>query len=540
MREPLVIRPQESAIGNVFDEALKGYQAHPGYEASYKGMLAAAIKQKLLQAQQSQQAQLNQQSALAKIFSQHMGEDPNAPTAAELTAAAMVGPGTTKDMGDQFRNAYQTALATGDSDAMRRSMVMGGHSIDQNFAPTGADAAAIQNRNAWNVPLTDAQVKGNYTQALWDKLSPRQQATIIDANKSGMNLSMGPDGTTTMTSGGPGTFQPGDFGAPAAGGKNPSPLGPLQGATMATMQGKTLQNQALIDQLMDHAKLIAAAKDSDFGPAGKAQVLAGDAATNAKGLADLIGSMGYKGSAAFSEQAKAAALKNGANPDTINQIFSGNPNIMRMEYSAAALRGPVAQYLAGVDGHRAAQGEYLKEADDIVEDPTKLGAGKVRSMQALQTLVHGLSINQNANSGARLPIDDIAESIMPGNVPTAAPVVNQPFAVPTAPVPTGPISAPVATNAPDGGSSVTVAQPIATLSQPTAPVPSAPMPPIDAPDGSHAKPFKPLSADDYSKLPDNSSYLDPMGNIRTKPGANTLVPNGPPPVGSVPLTQGGY
>lgn len=540
MREPLVIRPQESAIGNVFDEALKGYQAHPGYEASYKGMLAAAIKQKLLQAQQSQQAQLNQQSALAKIFSQHMGEDPNAPTSAELTAAAMVGPGTTKDMGDQFRNAYQTALATGDSDAMRRSMVMGGHSIDQNFAPTGADAAAIQNRNAWNVPLTDAQVKGNYTQALWDKLSPRQQATIIDANKSGMNLSMGPDGTTTMTSGGPGTFQPGDFGAPAAGGKNPSPLGPLQGATMATMQGKTLQNQALIDQLMDHAKLIAAAKDSDFGPAGKAQVLAGDAATNAKGLADLIGSMGYKGSAAFSEQAKAAALKNGANPDTINQIFSGNPNIMRMEYSAAALRGPVAQYLAGVDGHRAAQGEYLKEADDIVEDPTKLGAGKVRSMQALQTLVHGLSINQNANSGARLPIDDIAESIMPGNVPTAAPVVNQPSAVPTAPVPTGPMSAPVATNAPDGGSSVTVAQPIATLSQPTAPVLSAPVPPIDAPDGSHAKPFKPLSADDYSKLPDNSSYLDPMGNIRTKPGANTLVPNGPPPVGSVPLTQGGY
>lgn len=562
MREPLVIRPQESAIGNVFDEALKGYQAHPGYEASYKGMLAAAIKQKLLQAQQSQQAQLNQQSALAKIFSQHMGEDPNAPTAAELTAAAMVGPGTTKDMGDQFRNAYQTALTTGNSDAMRRSMVMGGHSIDQNFAPTGADAAAIQNRNAWNVPLSEGQVKGSYLQAMEPFLSPRQKLNIVAPG--GTNMSLSPTGGLSISSSPNGNAMPGEYGALPPG---TSMMPKVQDSTLALRDDTAMKAQQAMDVLRIYETVSKAMDPTKFGLSGDVQEHAGHWVNQIQQVAGAAGLPVDQ----FNKKLTDTLAKAGAAPGIAQGLISGNMDINKLSGLQAAALSQVTQVLNGFS-ERPPNEYIIKMANELLPQPFGPGGSQALNQQGIDTAKTLTQAVINRMAPQPEPVYATPTQANMAPVPNApvqnqVPLTNHPSAVPTAPVPTGPMSAPVATNAPDGGSSVTVAQPIATLSQPTAPVPSAPVPPIDAPIGpvqvkSRADvmglnegqqfmapgstkiftvPKKVGNPDDLAKVPAGSPYLDMTdGSVKYKPNANAMDPNGAPPAGSVPVPQGSY
>lgn len=566
MREPLIIRPQEGPIANLFNDVMKVQMAHPAYEAQYKGQQAALAAAKTREADAAFNAAGMQRQTMADILQQHLSNgnavvpwtnpdtgavvqntDPSAPmeTPADRAAriqpmigSAMTGPGVTKDMAEQFREALSAAKAVGTSDEARQSMVLGGHSVDQNFAPTGADAAAVQHRNAWDVPLTDAQVKGKYTQLLWDKLSDRQKANVIDANKSGMNLSMGPDGTTTMTSGGPGTFQPGDFGGPAVGTPATSPLGPMTNTTLSTMQGKTLQNQALIDRLTDYAKLVANSPDSHFGVAGKGQVLAGDVASQVKGLSDFTKSLGIKNTSGFADQIKNAALANGADANTVNSLFAGTPEIMSLENLHNSLIGPVAQAISGAEGGRQPAEAYTKIASEMLENPTALGAGKIKTLQALKNLVHDTRISQNAYSGKPSPVDQYLsqfESVAP--VSAVAPAV-------------APMSAPATSTDAQGNTATVVSEPIAALSNsavaPVAPQPADPAatfnatptaagtPPVVQPDvaASPSGPIQVKSKADLVGMAPGTVFIDPNGVQRVIP--HVQVPGSAPPVGSTP------
>lgn len=571
MRERLVIKPQESPIGGVFDQAMKGYIARPGYESTYKGMEAGKIKQVMDTAALTRQAQIAQQSAMAQILERHMAggaavkpwtnpdtgavvqnTDTNAPMESPAEQAAriqpliggsMVGPGVTSDMAKQFVEALAASKAMGGSDEARQSMILGGHSVDQNFAPTAAEGNAIQHRNAWDVPLNEGQVKGSYLQAMEPFLSPRQKLNIVAPG--GTNMSLSPTGGLSISSSPNGNALPGEYGALPPG----TPIMPkVQDSFLAEQQKNMMKAQQAMDVLRIYETASKSMDPTKFGLSGDVQEHAGHWVNQIQQLAGAAGLPVDQ----FNKKLTETLSKAGADPGIAQGLISGNMDINKLAGLQAAAKSQIIQVLNGFSD-RPPNDHIIKMADEMLPQPFGPGGSQALNQQGIET---GKTLTQAFINRAQ---------------PSPEPVYATPTQANMAPVPNAPGQSLAEKVVNSVHSASMAAADAGGTTQPMAPMPSAvassSLPPMAAPTGpiqvkSRADvmglnegqqfmapgstkiltvPKKVGSPDDLAKVPAGSPYLDMTdGSVKYKPNANAMDPNGAPPAGSVPIPQGSY
>lgn len=225
MRVPLVVNQQPSGLAQAFSQIGSSFASMP--TADQRALYQAQADLQTAQAAEKTReaaALANAPAQLSQIFAQHYD---TAPGATELNFDAPEGENglvpespanmaarTTPKMAELFAGlgkdnaaavteGMRLAQAFGTPDDMRRSMVIGGHGIDANFAPTASEGDRITTRNINDdirkrnsQPMSESEWKAGVLAKNFDnldKLNPMQQNVIGALPKKGMSASMNPE-----------------------------------------------------------------------------------------------------------------------------------------------------------------------------------------------------------------------------------------------------------------------------------------------------------------------------------------------------------
>ena len=244
MREQVTFNPQSSALAKAFSDVSTAMFAHPPEERAQKQAMADYYRAKADEAGMVNRGRATAQQSLADIMKQYTaagqpvkpwtnpdtGEviqntDLSTPLESSEQRATRVQPliaqgmlSGDKDMASMFKEALSAVNAYGAPDDMRRSMVIGGHNVTPDFAPTAAEGDRIRqtvsdqtsSRDIAKInatPLSDSQVKGRFLNENFDKLdklNPNQQKALGALPSNGTSISMDPDGNVSVNMGGSG------------------------------------------------------------------------------------------------------------------------------------------------------------------------------------------------------------------------------------------------------------------------------------------------------------------------------------------------
>lgn len=225
MRVPLVVNQQPSGLAQAFSQIGSSFASMP--TADQRALYQAQADLQTAQAAEKTREAAAVASApaeLSQIFAQHYD---TAPGATELNFDAPEGQNglvpespanmatrTTPKLAALFANlgkdnagaiteGMRLAQAFGTPDDMRRSMVIGGHGIDANFAPTASEGDRITTRNINDdirkrnsQPMSESEWKAGQLSKNFEHLgdlSPQQQIALDVAPKKGISLSTNPE-----------------------------------------------------------------------------------------------------------------------------------------------------------------------------------------------------------------------------------------------------------------------------------------------------------------------------------------------------------
>ncbi len=253
MRVPLVVQPQTSPLAQSFADISKMLLSAPTPEdrelKRVQGEYYAANTDKM-RAEADQMAKQNTAlsgagNTLAGIFGDYTASgapivpwtnpDDNQfiqnPSGMPMESPEMAGTRRTTSLADLYAQVGKenaeamteglaAAQAFGTPDDMRRSMVLRGKDINENFSPTGDEGNRIAGRNEGlqrttelakiaATPLSESQVKGGFLQDNFDSLdalSPYQLKALDALPSQGFSITTNPDGTTTVNMGGSGNL----------------------------------------------------------------------------------------------------------------------------------------------------------------------------------------------------------------------------------------------------------------------------------------------------------------------------------------------
>jgi len=223
MRQGLIVTPQPSPIAQAFGEAIKGmYAGGTAQEQELKEAMAQHYTAKNMEMQNQQRALREAPQTLAGMFEQHMpqgmpvdefiGPPPETGFQTETPEqrAQRIGIGLAdvygrvgKENAEAMHNGLAAGQTFGTADDMRRSMVLQGKAIDQDFAPTGAEGNRIALRNQQVKPLSESEVKGRRIDQNFDNLdslSPSQLKVLGALPSDGITVTS-PDGTVMQMGG---------------------------------------------------------------------------------------------------------------------------------------------------------------------------------------------------------------------------------------------------------------------------------------------------------------------------------------------------
>lgn len=232
MRMPLIVQPRPSPLAQTFSDLSRAYMSGPSREErDYRDALAQKTRMEVEQLQSTQSALKEAPSTLASIFSSHVAggvpaeefvgpapetglvpEAPNNRAERVSTGLAELFTRVGEDNAKNIMSGLTAGQAFGSPDDMRRSMALQGKNIDEDFAPTGAVADAVAQRNSdleteQNLakPRSESEIKGEFLRKNFDSLdtlNPYQRKALDAEPNQGMALTMGPDGSVTYSSGG--------------------------------------------------------------------------------------------------------------------------------------------------------------------------------------------------------------------------------------------------------------------------------------------------------------------------------------------------
>lgn len=236
MKMPLIVQGQPSPLANAFSQI--GSAIANGPSAEQRALFSAESDLNRLKVDEmirQANAVKGAGSRLSDIFGEHLAgidatpqtmvgpapqegytmEDPADQTMRRTTGLASLFADVGKEGAAAIKEGLATGQAFGTPDEMRRSMVLGGHSIDPNFAPTAAEGNRIMTRKtddsireAAAKPMTESEFKAKQLQQNWDhldQLSPQQQLATGVAPKKGMSLTTDADGNVSFSTGGDAT-----------------------------------------------------------------------------------------------------------------------------------------------------------------------------------------------------------------------------------------------------------------------------------------------------------------------------------------------
>lgn len=236
MRMPLVVQGQPSPLANAFSQFSSAIANGP--TAEQRALYSAEADLSRLKTDElvrQAAAMKGAGSRLSSIFDEHLAgvdatpetmvgpapeegfamEDPQDASMRRTTGIASLFAEIGKENSAALKEGLATGQAFGTPDEMRRSMVLGGHAINPEFAPTAAEGDRITTRKtnesireADAKPMTESEFKAQQLQKNWDnldKLSPQQQLATGIAPKKGMSLTTDADGNVSFSTGGDAT-----------------------------------------------------------------------------------------------------------------------------------------------------------------------------------------------------------------------------------------------------------------------------------------------------------------------------------------------
>jgi hypothetical protein len=442
MRQPLIVQGAPSPLAQTFAQMAQTILSQNPEDRDYKRAMIQKMTTDANAKAQQQQALGGVKDNLATLFGKYTAEgtpvvpwqnpdtgeviqntQPSAPLATpeqlnqiRSTGLADLYARVGKDNADAITQGLATGAAYGSPDEMRRSMVLQGKAINQDFSPTVAEADRIAGRNSSlaqqrdlakinATPLSDSQVKGGLLKQNWDNLQnlPIEQKKALGAlpNK-GMSVTYGPNGEVNVNYGG------NDTGA----------------ATSLSKPNIDRQQQNL--QVNQEARTLIDSIQKDIKTNPNAVGPVGNIVRGAQNTADIYQSLvGQFGSPeALEGQIKAA--ENFAKQNNISLDF--NPALPRVVRANNMLIMKAAAAIANQSGRNLSDKD-VQFVKNIVGDPTSWTEGPKGYSAGLEQLSTIIDDNIKNSSGAlqsgQVQLGNpVGTPAAPSAAPTGAPAVN--------------------------------------------------------------------------------------------------------------------